>query len=365
MIPLFLLVSCLLLNLPIRHHCTPIEDCLVLHARKRNQRQQASESVSQTGVARPSRQGSSQHARDPPTKRINLSLHRRRNEPSPQDLTSDDFLSLSVYQVEDTRWWQDQENLLEQKRQDKDNPYGARCWPSSVAVAEYLIQDVLPSLETDAMILEIGCGPGIPSLAAALTQLSGHNIEGQKNCQLSVMATDVSPMALSLLRRGWTATLKRHEKQLAKKWQPDDINGSLIRKTIDNPLSIRAFDICSSEALPFPRIRPDAERRQPQLILVACTMLYEHVLAAALAKRISEAIRNFDAWVILGEDVTGERESGRSVFLAAMDNDSDLLVSNSSNIAVHIKNPALGWQSKETQIWEWNNPLSTTKISQR
>jgi predicted nicotinamide N-methyase len=63
-------------------------------------------------------------------------------------------------------------------------PYWAELWPSGVALARVVAARALKG----ARVLELGCGLGLPSIAAAL---SGGR----------VLATDWAPAALDLLRR--------------------------------------------------------------------------------------------------------------------------------------------------------------------
>jgi len=63
-------------------------------------------------------------------------------------------------------------------------PYWAELWPSGVALA----RRVAPRALRGARVLELGCGLGLPSLAAALA--------GGR-----VLATDWSPQAIELLER--------------------------------------------------------------------------------------------------------------------------------------------------------------------
>ena len=57
------------------------------------------------------------------------------------------------------------------------------------------------------------------------------------------------------------------------------------------------------------------QKRQQQPIMIASAMLYESALAKALAWRVVEACHTHDAWVIVGDDETGERDGGLSIFL--------------------------------------------------
>src|SRR3954447_1324049 len=78
----------------------------------------------------------------------------------------------------------DSEALLDEHAFEDDEflPYWAELWPSGVALARAIAARALRG----ARVLELGCGLGLPSLAAALG--------GGR-----VLATDWSPAALDLL----------------------------------------------------------------------------------------------------------------------------------------------------------------------
>jgi predicted nicotinamide N-methyase len=78
----------------------------------------------------------------------------------------------------------DPESLIDEERFGIDEfmPYWAELWPSGIALARHVVG--LPLGET--RVLELGCGLGLPSLAAALA--GAH-----------VLATDWAPEALALL----------------------------------------------------------------------------------------------------------------------------------------------------------------------
>ncbi len=80
----------------------------------------------------------------------------------------------------------DSEALLDEHafEQDEFMPYWAELWPSGVALARTVAARSLKG----ARVLELGCGLGLPSLAAALA--------GGR-----VLATDWAPAALDLLAR--------------------------------------------------------------------------------------------------------------------------------------------------------------------
>ena len=68
---------------------------------------------------------------------------------------------------------------------DEDHVYAARLWPSSFVAARTLLRHL--ETEREAVVCEIGCGPGLPSLAALAA--------GAR----SVIAVDMSPLALGLV----------------------------------------------------------------------------------------------------------------------------------------------------------------------
>jgi predicted nicotinamide N-methyase len=79
----------------------------------------------------------------------------------------------------------DAEALLDERAFEHEEflPYWAELWPSGVALARRVAARTLRG----ARVLELGCGLGLPSLAAALA--------GGR-----VLATDWSPQAIELLR---------------------------------------------------------------------------------------------------------------------------------------------------------------------
>src|SRR3954466_15708499 len=79
----------------------------------------------------------------------------------------------------------DAETLLDEEAFDRDEflPYWAELWPSALALARMGAPRALHGART----LELGCGLGLPSLAAALA--------GGR-----VLATDWAPQAIELLR---------------------------------------------------------------------------------------------------------------------------------------------------------------------
>src|SRR3954453_16478875 len=83
----------------------------------------------------------------------------------------------------------DSESLLDEHAFESDEflPYWAELWPSGVALA----REIAPRALRGAPVVELGCGLGLPSLAAA--QAGGR-----------VLATDWAAPALDLLRENAT-----------------------------------------------------------------------------------------------------------------------------------------------------------------
>lgn len=77
------------------------------------------------------------------------------------------------------------EGLLDEAAFERDEflPYWAELWPSAVALARHVAKMRLSGIR----VLELGCGLGLPSIAAALAGSDG-------------VATDWSPEALSFTR---------------------------------------------------------------------------------------------------------------------------------------------------------------------
>ena len=95
-------------------------------------------------------------------------------------------IRVNVLEVSDRMWWE-----RESERPDA-NPYGAKVWPGSLAIAEYLAR--LPAEHVGALsVLELGCGNGLCSLAAAS--------RGAR-----VTATDISRVALGLTAKAATSS---------------------------------------------------------------------------------------------------------------------------------------------------------------
>jgi predicted nicotinamide N-methyase len=95
-------------------------------------------------------------------------------------------LKVSVAQIADPDKLFDQllaKNADDENLADERIPYWAELWPSAIALSQFLAAN--PSLVKGKDVLEIGCGPALPSIVAAM---SGGNVE----------VTDYLPEALNL-----------------------------------------------------------------------------------------------------------------------------------------------------------------------
>jgi len=108
----------------------------------------------------------------------------------------------------------DPERLLSEEAfaDDEFLPYWAELWPSGTALAQYVAALDLAG----KTVLELGCGLGLPSLAAAL-------------CGASVVATDWAPPALALLERNAQANAVAVAAELLR-W---DMPGTLAERSFD------------------------------------------------------------------------------------------------------------------------------------
>ena len=87
-------------------------------------------------------------------------------------------IDVSVCEVVDRAWWE------RESERAGSNPYGAKLWPGSLAVAQLLAR--LPAERLGELrVLELGCGNGLISLTAAARGATA-------------IATDLSSFALSL-----------------------------------------------------------------------------------------------------------------------------------------------------------------------
>ena len=94
--------------------------------------------------------------------------------------------------------------------------------------------------------------------------------------------------------------------------------------------------------------------------MIATAMMYEASLATGLARRAFEACMRHGAWVIIGDDDTGEREGGRERFLSELDL---LEIENDGSESLRriwtsssVKSKELRWSEKQVKILHINPP---------
>jgi predicted nicotinamide N-methyase len=237
-------------------------------------------------------------------------------------------LDVCLVEINDASWWQQENNV---------NPFGARLWPPSLALAKFLANYLDEDEHKNAVtsVVEVGCGTGLISIVAA-------------GCGATAIATDVSDVALSLVEKGWSETSQRLKK---------------AELPIGN-LTVCSFDVFSKDPLPFPQHQHQQEKQNqsssPSCILVASAVLYDKTLAKAMAQRVMEAC-NMGAWVILADDDTGLREGGRAIFEAAwqklLDENTGCnpIQSQWTHETVQQKD-VFGWSNKKVQLLHLNHP---------
>lgn len=135
------------------------------------------------------------------------------------------------------------DELIEAALQCEDfDVYSAQIWPSSVAATAVLLRALAAR---NGRVCELGCGPGLPSLAALAA--------GSR----SVVATDWSDFALAIVKH-------------ASSLQPD----------LQSSLSTARVNVFDPES-PLPRAD----------YYVAADMLYDEKLASALGRRLAPALQ--------------------------------------------------------------------------
>lgn len=148
----------------------------------------------------------------------------------------------------------------------EEDPFGCQVWPSAFAAARALV-DVGAS---GKRVVELGCGPGLPSIAACAA--------GARD----VLATDMSELALDLVRRSAEALR-----------EGGGMDG-------DCAFAARPFDVGSGEPLPAGDV------------YVAADLLYDVGTARALGRHCRQALDRGAAVLV----TCPGREEGRRAFLA-------------------------------------------------
>lgn len=243
-------------------------------------------------------------------------------------------LSVCTVEVDDVEWFENSEN---------DNPYGAKLWPSSLAISEFLASmGDLGGYD----VLELGCGAGLVSIVAA-------------DSGARVVASDISPTVIKLCKIGWLETQKQRQKEDSQRRQKEDEEKQEEDDEVDGTnviikqgsLNTFHLDLFSERPLPMSKSSPN------QKIVIAGAMMYDSSLAVVLAHRAFEACAR-GAWVIIGDDDTGEREGGRELFLSELDQiEKEKGVEFQKHLTSSVvKSKPLQWNEKQVKVLHINAP---------
>ena len=239
-------------------------------------------------------------------------------------------LRVCTVEIDDVEWWENPDNK---------NPYGARLWPSALAISEFLVaQGNLNRYE----VLELGCGAGLVSIVAA----------ERGAC---VVASDVSPTVLKLCKIGWRETQKQIDSKRNQEQEDDnnhkhDDESNKIAITRGS-LNTCLLDIFSEKSLPL------SSASSTKKVVIATAMMYESSLATILARKAFEACSR-GAWVIIGDDDTGNREGGRERFVAELDQleKKNCLSFQRIWTSTAVRSKVLRWNEKQVKILHMNPP---------
>ena len=281
-------------------------------------------------------------------------------------------LRVCSVEVDDREWWE---------HEDNENPYGARLWPSALAISEFLVSgmDGFEATLEQYEILEVGCGAGLVSIVAA-------------ECGANVVASDVSPTVLKLCRTGWKETQKFRQKEdlarqmkLEKKLRLQKLreraaaaagtdkelppppsflkNLEEEESSVRNPGTLTTLNLDLFTEDPLPVLSSNSTTPQ---MLIATAMMYEADLATVLAQRAMEACQS-GAWVVIGDDDTGEREGGRNLFVSEMDRmEKEQGVSFARTWTTSkVRSKALSWNEKAVRVLHLNAPPDVEESLQR
>jgi predicted nicotinamide N-methyase len=219
------------------------------------------------------------------------------------------------------------------------DPYGSVLWPAASAVATYLMTTVIaPTMwvggggtDDDAQrrrqihVLELGCGTGLVSMTVAvayqeamirrrqqqrepleLSATTNLNTTRPQMAALSILATDYEVLPLQLVQYA-----AQHYNHIPTTPPPPQPQQELNTTTCDErPIVLQTMllDICNMSQ-PLPLHKSEEERYN---LVVAADLLYDTTTAVALAHRIVEAIRTYNATVVVGDS---PGRVGRPVFL--------------------------------------------------
>ena len=240
--------------------------------------------------------------------------------------SEDTSVRVCAIEVDDVEWMENRDN---------DNPYGGKLWPSSLAISEFLVSmGTLNGYD----ILDIGCGVGLVSIVAA-------------ESGARVVASDISPLALKLCKIGWLETQKLRSQTNDRK--EEDENDIDVESNIAKPGSLNTLALDLFSERPLPMSTSSSNRK----VVVATAMFYDKELAAGLARRAFEACTR-GAWVMIGDDDTGEREGGRNYFILEMDKleeESEISFDRQWSQSI-VKSKVLQWSEKQVKVLHLNKP---------
>lgn len=205
-------------------------------------------------------------------------------------------LSIGVIEIADWKWWEEQSI-----GQDAKNPHGAKLWPAAVAISQRLTMLPHGTLHGKT-VLELGCGNGLCSLAAAAAGAE------------SVIASDLSVDALGLT--------------------------SEAAKAAKLTVETRVFDLDGKEPL------PDAD------LVICADLLYDDRLAALVAVRVVEA-RQRGSWVLVADPRRGPRETFLKKMKELTPPTEPLALFDESR---KVRLPQVGWKEKGVEIMSLHSP---------
>ena len=246
-----------------------------------------------------------------------LAIDRVERRRIPVRVGGNEALNLHVVEVADWSWWE------EQSVSESANPFGAKLWPASLAVADYLAglpADVLPA----TTVLEIGCGNGLCSLTAAARGAA------------SVVASDLSEDALTL-------TQEAAQQQ------------GLAVQTLRFDLADRATPLPPAQLVIAADVLCARARFEPKRVRaaeLACTTCRadDASLATAVAHRVAEAAAR-GSWVVVGD----QRRAGRQAFERTLGKlSAPRMFRFEQSTAVQLA--AVGWKKKDVDLMLINPP---------
>lgn len=174
---------------------------------------------------------------------------------------------------------------------DGSDAYGAELWPSSLVAARTLLE-VLGNTAAHKSVLELGCGVGLPTMAALMAGAT------------RVTATDYSPFSLALVDASARCCFGEEEAEMR--------------------LRTALFDLCDPASdltqlnWPVAAQMPSADplTRVAHDIVVVSDMLYDVAMAQAIGRHVARAAAGGATVIIVDTDRLEGR--GRSAFASGL-----------------------------------------------